>query len=178
MNTMNYLASATAGGGDLFSSLGLDWKLLVAQTVAFIVLLLVLKKWVYPPIVAMLDKRDTEIREGIEAAAKAKKAADESEMRTMELMQQARQESRDIVASAKKEAADIVDQAEKKAHDQAERIVAAGRADVATELAAAKKELRGEMIDLVMEATANVTRQTVDAGKDTKLIEKSLKELA
>ena len=48
---------------------------------------------------------------------------------------------------------------------------------MAAELAAAKKELRGEMLDLVVEATSAVTRQTVDASSNAKLVEKSLEEL-
>ena len=39
MNTLHYFASTEAGGGDLFSSLGLDWQLFVLQMVAFVVLL-------------------------------------------------------------------------------------------------------------------------------------------
>ena len=55
------LASAPAEKSDLFSSIGIDWKLLALQTVAFLVLLWILKKWVYPPIAAMLDKREAAI---------------------------------------------------------------------------------------------------------------------
>ena len=47
---------------DLFGSLGIDWKLLILQSVAFLVLLFVLSKWVYPPLAAMLDKRDKDLR--------------------------------------------------------------------------------------------------------------------
>lgn len=177
MNSVNYLASATAGGSDLFGSLGLDWKLLVMQTVAFILLLLVFKKWVYPPILAMLDKRDADIREGLEAATKAKQAANDTEMRTMELMQQARQESRDIVASARTEAAELVANARQDAEVQAERIIQAGRQETQAELAKAKRDLQSEMVSLVVEATRTVTAETVDAAKDKALIRKRLDDL-
>ena len=46
---------------DLFSSLGIDWKLLILQTVAFLILLVILRKWVYPPLAAMLDKREKDM---------------------------------------------------------------------------------------------------------------------
>ena len=74
MNNLHYFASAGAGSDSLLGPLGIDWRLFVLQTVAFAVLLLVLKKWVYPPILAMLDKRDESIKEGLEAAEQAKKA--------------------------------------------------------------------------------------------------------
>ena len=86
MNNLHYFASAGAGSDSLLGPLGIDWRLFVLQTVAFAVLLLVLKKWVYPPILAMLDKRDESIKEGLEAAEQAKKAASESEKRTAAML--------------------------------------------------------------------------------------------
>ena len=60
---MDYLitfasAEATEAKQDLFSSIGIDWKLLILQTIAFLILLWFLKKFVYPSLVAMLDKRE------------------------------------------------------------------------------------------------------------------------
>ena len=63
--------AAEPAKADLFSSIGIDWKLLVLQTIAFLLLLVILKKFVYPPIVAMLDRRDEMIKEAYEAAKQA-----------------------------------------------------------------------------------------------------------
>ena len=173
MNTLHYFASTEAGGGDLFSSLGLDWQLFVLQMVAFVVLLLVLKKWVYPPLLDMLDQRDAKIRDGLKAAEKAQKAADETEERTAAMLKKARHESQEIVTAAKTEAASMVSDAKDDAHTQAERILESAQ----TELAEAKRALRREMVDMVVEATRAVTAETVDASKDRQLIEKHLTKL-
>ena len=177
MNSWFYFASTESANSDMFASLGIDWRLLVMQMVAFLVLLWALKKWVYPPILSMLDKRDEDVQAGLKAAAEAKKAADESELRTEQLLKNARRESKAIVATSKAEASDMVADAEKKAKSQAERIIESGREDVASELAAAKKDLRNEMVDLVVEATSKVSSETLDVSKDTTLIKKNLKEL-
>lgn len=177
MNTLHYFASTEAGGGDLFSSLGLDWQLFVLQMVAFVVLLLVLKKWVYPPLLDMLDQRDAKIRDGLKAAEKAQKAADETEERTAAMLKKARHESQEIVTAAKTEAASMVNDAKDDAHAQAERILASARTQTQTELAEAKRALRREMVDMVVEATRAVTAETVDASKDRQLIEKHLTKL-
>ena len=177
MSSWIYFASTESANGDMFSSLGIDWKLLVLQTVAFLLLFLILKKLVYPPLLEMLDKRDSDIKAGLEAASEAKKAADQSEARTAELLKNARRESQEIVATAKAEASDLVSTAEAKAKAQADRIIASGREDVASELEEAKKALRGEMVTLVVEATSKVSAETLDLSKDTKLIEKQLQEI-
>ena len=54
-------AEAHAEKADLFGSLGIDWKLLVLQTIAFLILLAILRKFVYPPLVAMLPRVDRSI---------------------------------------------------------------------------------------------------------------------
>ena len=143
--------------------------------VAFVVLLLVLKKWVYPPLLDMLDQRDAKIRDGLKAAEKAQKAADETEERTAAMLKKARHESQEIVTAAKTEAASMVNDAKDDAHTQAERILESARTQ--TEVAEAKRALRREMVDMVVEATRAVTAETVDASKDRQLIEKHLTKL-
>lgn len=177
VKSLTQFAAVHAEKADMFTSLGLDWKALVLQTIAFLVLLVILRKFVYPPLLAILDKRDADLKLSAKAARQAKAAADESEIRTAEMLKKAQRDSKAIVTSAKKEAEELIADAEAKAASQAERIIEKGRASVAAELAAAKKELRGEMLDLVVEATSAVTRQTVDASSNAKLVEKSLEEL-
>ena len=53
---------------DLFSSLGIDWKLLILQTVAFLILLVIIRKWVYPPLEAR--KRHAYSRKGSAVGAR------------------------------------------------------------------------------------------------------------
>ena len=57
---LQFASTAPSDGGDMFLSLGIDWKLLILQSVAFLILLFILKKFVYPPLVAMLDKHAEE----------------------------------------------------------------------------------------------------------------------
>ena len=69
---LTQFAVAETGKPDLFGSLGIDWRMLAMQLVAFLILLFILRKWVYPPLVAMLDKRDANLRESAEAAKRLK----------------------------------------------------------------------------------------------------------
>ena len=98
-----------ADKADLFGSLGIDWKLLILQSVAFLILLFVLSKWVYPPLAAMLDKREKDLRTAEKAAKSARENADKTEKMINASMRKARAEARDIVASARNEATEIVE---------------------------------------------------------------------
>ncbi len=171
-------AMATEGAEEagLFSSLGIDWTLLLMQTIAFLILLAILRKWVYPPLLAMLDKRDKLLRESTEAAVSAKKEAEAAEGKTVALLKQARAEASDIVATAREEATNVVEAAQKKAIDKAEALVASAREDITKEVESARVLLHNETLDLVAEATGTVLGAKIDAKTDGKLIEKALKE--
>lgn len=165
-----------AGKADLFSSLGIDWKLLVLQTIAFLILLVILRKWVYPPLVAMLEQREKDMRAADKAAKSARENADKAEKMTNELMRKARAEAQEIVASARTEAAAVVEEASQKAAAKSEAIVKAAQDDIAKEVASARQALHNDTLELVAEATGTVLGQKVDARADAKVIAAAVKE--
>ncbi len=169
-------AETSTGKSDLFTSIGIDWKLLVLQTIAFLILLWFLKKYAYPPLAAMLDKHDAVMAEAANAARDAEKHAAASQTKTEKLLQQARKEASDIVSTAKDEANDLLQRAESKSKAHAEAIVSAAKSDIEKEILAAKKSLHNETIKLVATATEKVAGDSIDAQADAKLIEKALKE--
>lgn len=169
-------AESATGKADLFSSIGIDWKLLLLQTIAFLILLWFLKKFVYPSLVAMLDKRDQLIEESTKAALDAENNAAEAERKTAELLKDARKQADEMLTSAKTEAANIVDMAEKKSRSRAEQIAADAEAEIQKNVSDARKALRAETLSLVAEATEKVVRGTVDVKSDQKIIAKSIEE--
>ena len=169
-----FAVAETAEKADLFGSIGIDWRMLVLQLIAFLILLAILKKWVYPPLVAMLDKREKELRASAEAAREASQAAADAEAKTAALLKEARAEASDIVATAREEATATVEAAGTKAIEKADAIVAAARHDIAKEVESARKALHNETLELVATASSVVLGEKVDAKTNAKLIEKSL----
>ena len=159
-------ASEKAG---LFDSLGIDWALLAFQTVAFLILLFVLRKFVYPPMMEMLVKREKDLKAADAAAKSAKENADRAEEMTAEMMRKARAQASDIVASAREEAA-------KKATAKSEALIKEAHNTIAQEIENAKKDLHNSTLELVAEATGKVLGEKIDAKKDTKLISEALEE--
>lgn len=158
-----------------FEALGIDWKLLVLQTIAFLVLLWFLGKFVYPPLTKMLDKREADIEAGVKAAQAAEKKADEAKAEVEKLLKAARSEAGDIVATAKEEAAATVEAADTKAKTRAERIVAEAQEQIEKDVLAARKVLRDETMDLVMAATEKVVGTAVSAKVDKDVIADAVK---
>ena len=161
-----------------FEALGIDWKLLVLQTIAFLVLLWFLGKFVYPPLTRMLEKREETIEAGVKAAQEAEKKADDAKAEVAKLLKEARREASDIVSTAKEEATAVVEASDTKAKARAEQIVADAHDQIEKDVAAAKKALHNETLSLVAEATEKVVGKTVTAKVDDKIIADAVKEAA
>lgn len=178
MNSMLYFAAAEAGGekGDLLGSLGIDVRLLVIQAIAFLILLWVLTKFVYPVLSAMLDKREATIREGIEAAEQSEKKAAAANADVEKMLAEARKQASEVIASAKTEAASIIETANENAVTQTERMIKKANAEIEKDVEIAKKALRDETIGLVTLATEKVVGNVMTESIDKKVVASALKD--
>lgn len=174
-NIIRQFAEESSGGGDLLGTLGIDWTALLLQTISFIILVVILAKWIYPPIAAMLDRHDKRIEDAMNAAKEAEQRASESEAQTAAMLEKSRVEAAEIIESAKKESAEMMVKAEEDATMRAEAIVASARADLERDVEQARAALRGEMVELVALATEKVIDTKIDQ-QDTKIIQKVLEE--
>lgn len=177
LGAYTYVANAEASGSsDILGTLGIDIKLLVMQTIAFLLLLWLLSKFVFPKLGAMLEAREKSIDESVKAAHEAEANALKSKEQTAKLMKEARKQADEALLSAKTEATAMVDAAEKKARERSEKIVAEAEAEISRNVAAAKKTLRNETLGLVAEATEKVVRKLVDAKVDKTVVAEAVKE--
>ena len=167
----------SAPSGDILATLGIDLKLLLFQIVAFLVLVVLLGKFVFPVFIKIVDKRQAAIEESNKAAVDASKHAEKAQHEISELLRAAREEASGIVGTAKDEARDLVLRAEERSKAQAESIVTAAKADIAKEVVAAKKALHNETLALVVLATEKVASKQIAASTDKALIKKALEDI-
>lgn len=175
MTTLTQFAATEAASGGLFGALGIDVGMLVFQAIAFIILVLVMGKWVYPIFVKVIDERQAKIEASTKAAEAAEEQAANAKDAVAELMSEARKEANDIVSIAKREAAAAVEAAESKAESRAEQIVADAHDQIGKEVMAAKKALHNETLSLVALATEKVVGKTVTAKVDDAVIAAAIK---
>ncbi len=159
---------------DIFSALGIDWRLLVLQLVAFIILVWLLGKFVYPWLMKSVDQRQADIEAAATAAKEAQTAANDTQEETARLMAEARKQAAEIVSTAKLEATELSATTEQKARSTAEKIVADAHAQLSKDVEAAKRELHNETIELVALATSKVVGKTLTSKADEALIKDSL----
>ncbi|MFZ3009734.1 MAG: F0F1 ATP synthase subunit B [Candidatus Microsaccharimonas sp.] len=176
MTFLNQFAETTAAKADIFTALGIDWRLLILQIVAFLILVFLLGKFVYPWLMKSVDERQAKIDEAAQASAEAQKFAEKNKEEIAGLMADARKQAAEIVGTAKLESADIVATSESKARTSAERIVADAKDQITKDIANARKDLYNETLELVGLATEKVVRSTHAKKADDALIATAIKE--
>lgn len=177
MNNLHYLAAETTADAGLFGALGIDWRLLILQLVAFLLLVFLLGKFVYPWLMKQVDERQANIEAAQKAATDAQKAAADNREKVAELLDAARKEAADIVATAKLEAEEMHKTSEAKAKKAAERIVSDAHEQIDKDIAAAQKALHNETIELVALATEKIVGAELSAKVDNQRISKTLQEI-
>lgn len=175
MQYLTQFAAATETKTDVFTSLGIDWQMLVLQIVAFLLLVFLLAKYVYPWLIKSVDERQANIEAANKVATEAQNAALEGENRMEELLKKARTEAADIIATAKLESDAALSASEEKAKKRSEQIVSDAQDEIQKEVIAAKKALHNETIELVALATEKVVGKTVTGKIDESLIADTLK---
>lgn len=175
-HTLTLLASAETSEKGIFTVLGIDWQMLVLQIIAFLLLVFILGKYVYPWLMKSVDERQANIEAAMKAASEAQQSANDAEERVQAALAEARAEAADIVATAKDESVAAIAAAETKAKKRSEQIVSDAKDDIAKEIVAAKKALHDETLQLVSLATKKVVGKVVDSKLDDSIIKDALKD--
>lgn len=176
---MQFLFATTAEAASqhtpgLFEALGINVTLFIEQGVAFLILVFILGKFVYPTLMKAIDDRRAAIEAGLQEAKESQEALAKAEASASELLEQARKDADDMLARTHQEAASMVAEAESKAKQRAEQIVADARAQLSLDVAKAREALKKDTVELVALATERMVGDKLDAQKDTELVKKAL----
>lgn len=172
---MQSFTQVAASQGNIFASLGIDWKALLLQIVAFLILVFILGKYVYPWLMKSVDERQAGIEAAAKATAEAQKSAEANKEAVAELLSQARKEANEIIGTAKLESAEIVSTSEKKAKSIAERIAKDAHDQLDKDVVNARKVLYNDTLELVGLATEKIIAKKLDKKADSDLIESVVK---
>ena len=158
------------------TDIGINLPVLIAQTVNFVVLLIILRLVLYKPVLRMLDERRERIREGLSAAERGREQAEQANRDAQAQIDAARREGQQIVAQAQQVALRLQEDARQQAQRQGEAMLERARSEIQLERDAAIAELRREFADLTIAAAEKVIGQSLDRAAHQRLIEQALAE--
>lgn len=161
----------------LLGTLGINWKLFLAQLINFGIVLFVLWKWVFKPVSSGLEARTAKIEKSLKDVSLLDQAKKEFEDWKQGAISVARSEAAQIVSDAKTEAMVVKKQVIDETKSEQEKLMTQAKSQLEQERAQTISEVKAEMADLVMSATQKILGQKLDTPKDKELIRQSLKGL-
>ncbi|HOW60680.1 MAG TPA: F0F1 ATP synthase subunit B [Candidatus Moranbacteria bacterium] len=160
---------------ELLNNLGINAKLLIAQIVNFLILLFVLYKFAYGPVLKLLDERTKKIERGLKDAEDAQKKLSEISGKEKEILIKAKKQAQEIVAKAEEIAIKNKEEIIASAKEQSEKIIADSNRKIESERTLMFQEIKKQAAELVVAATEKIIDEKMNYEKDKNLIEKALK---
>jgi len=162
------------GGGGLYDiNTGLSfWTLVV-----FGILVFILGKYAWGPILAAVDAREKGIQAALDEAAEQNQEAETLLEKYKENLADARRQANELLAEGKAAGDSIRMEIEEKARGEAQSIIERARAEIERERDAAIAEIKRESVDLALSAATRLIKENLDQEKDRALVERYLAEM-
>lgn len=150
---------------------------IIGQLLGFLILVWFTWKFIWPPLLGAIDERQKKIAAGLAAADRGQKDLEEAKAKAAELLREARERAMQVVDSAQKRGNELIEEAKHTALAEGERMVAAARAEVATESARARDALRREVAALALAGAGRLLGREVDAKAHADLLDQLANEI-
>src|SRR5687767_4409908 len=163
--------------GAFFDAFSVDiWKL-AFQVINFLILLFLLNRFLFKPILARLDDRSATISKGLEDAAAAARDRQLASAEREAAVTEARKEANEMIARANKIAEDTRNEILADARTEAEQATARAREELVAEKDKAMAEIRGQVAELALAAAGKLVRREMDDPTQRRLVEEFLAEV-
>jgi F-type H+-transporting ATPase subunit b len=161
---------------ELITTFHIDWKLIIAQLVNFGIILFVLKKFAYGPMMKMMDDRTKKIEKGLKDAQDSHKKLAEIAEKEKEVLVEARKAAQEIVAKAEAVAIKNKEEIIVESKKQAEKILADAAKKIELEKIQMFAEVKMQVASLVISATSKIIDEKLDLEKDKAMINKAIND--
>lgn len=150
---------------------------LFGQILTFIVLVWFITKFLWNPIIQMMEQRTKRIADGLAAAERGEHEKELAEKRATERLREAKQDAMEIVAAAHKQANQIIEDSKQKARIEGERQLELARAEIEQESHRAKENLREQVVNLALAGAEKILEREIDAAAHDEFLNKMVKAL-
>lgn len=157
--------------------LGIEPKLLIAQLINFAIIVVVLQKLLYKPILDMLSKRKREITEGVAITERMRVEEEKFKEKQEKAFAKAREDALEIIESAKKQAKEVEKELVADAHTQASMIITRAKSEATAVEKAAQTSLRKEAVGLALTMAKRLLSSVMTAKEQHAFIAKRMKDL-
>jgi len=154
-----------------------DPGLFIWTIITFLVLLFLLSKLAWRPLLQALDKRQQAIRQSLDDAQAAKEELARLHQESAQIIRQARAESETILAQTRADAGRLREELRQKAKAESDGIVRNAERQIQLETARALQQIRGEAVDLSVAIASKLLQRNITKEDNERLIAETLKQV-
>lgn len=154
--------------------LGLQLSQILTQMLAFLIMLWVMKKFAWKPILAILDERKAKIAQEFDDIHSQKNKIEQLSKEYQQKLSEIETLARDKVKEGIDEGLKIANSIEDDARQEAKIILEKAKANVTKEIAKAKIQLKSDIVNLTIAATKKLIHENFDSEKQKKLIDEEI----
>lgn len=171
---LSVLALANEGGGSLID---VDPGVVFWTVITFLVLLFVLKKFAWKPILTALDQRENAIRESLEKAEVAKQEAQKILDQNQANLAQAEEESKKIINQSRAYAEKLKEQIVQESRDHAKKLIEEASGEIERKKDAAMEELKSQVAEIAISAAEKILKENLNREAQKKIVNKYISEI-
>ena len=150
---------------------------IIGQMVAFAIFIALTCRYIWQPIIAVMEERTKRIADGLQAADRAEKDLELAKQKVAEQLTTAKKEAAVILDQANKRASEIVEEAKEKARAEGDRLKASAQAEIEQATSRAKEELRSKVVVLALAGAEKILGSSIDQNAHSELVNKLAAEL-
>lgn len=150
---------------------------LLAQIVAFVLLIIFVNKYLWGPLTAMMAERQKKIDDGLAASEKGKHELELAEQNAQEKLNEAKNQAAEIIANSEKRASEIIEEAKAAARSEGERLLTAAKAEIDQEANRAKEELRGSVAAIAVAGAGKILNKEINESAHADLMNDLAKQI-
>lgn len=169
--------ASTESESGILGTFGLRGDLFLAQLINFIIVLLVLWRFVYKPIMAMLDAREASIAKSVKDVEEISARMKSAEAERHAMLTEAKKEAQVIIEAAMHETDVRKNEMIENAKREVERVIAHGKEQLAAEREASIVAMRKDIVDVAVRAAAKIVTENMTAKKSQSLAEEVVRKL-
>lgn len=162
---------------EILKNFGIQPTLLLAQIVNFLIILFILKKFFYKPIVKALEDRKKKIEESLVNAQLIEEKLQKTEEQSTQILEQARLDTQNLITQAKQEAQRISDEAAKEARKTIDQALIEAKSQIELQKAQMQRELEKETLSLVADVVKKLLGRTLKDKERRELTEKTISQI-
>jgi F-type H+-transporting ATPase subunit b len=162
---------------EFLHQLGIDPRILLLQAVGFVILYLLLRRFLFGPIQGILEQRRADVESTLDRAAQEREQAEALRADYEKHLAQIREEARAHIQEAVREGQETREAMLDDARKQAEDILGRSRSQIELETRQAALQLRQQVVDLAIQAARKVIRESLNESLHRQVVDRAIEEI-